>query len=42
MLSGAPLIRKKENAEAHALSMPLVINKATGKKFGNLRTVQSG
>lgn len=34
MLSGVPLIRKKENAEAHALSMPLVINKVTGKKFG--------
>ncbi len=34
MLSGAPLIRKKEGKEAHALSMPLVINKATGKKFG--------
>lgn len=34
MLSGAPLIRKKEGAEVHALSMPLVINKATGKKFG--------
>ena len=34
MLSGAPLIRKKEGEEAHALSMPLVINKATGKKFG--------
>jgi tyrosyl-tRNA synthetase len=34
MLSGAPLIRKKEGKEVHALSMPLVINKATGKKFG--------
>lgn len=34
MLSGVPLIRKKENAEAHALSAPLVINRATGKKFG--------
>lgn len=34
MLSGAPLIRKKEGKEAHAMSMPLVINKATGKKFG--------
>jgi tyrosyl-tRNA synthetase len=34
MLSGVPLIRKKEGAEVHALSMPLVINKATGKKFG--------
>jgi tyrosyl-tRNA synthetase len=34
MLSGVPLIRKKENGEAHAMSFPLVINKATGKKFG--------
>jgi tyrosyl-tRNA synthetase len=34
MLSGVPLIRKKLNKEAHALSMPLVINKLTGKKFG--------
>ncbi len=34
MLSGVPLIRKKEGKEAHAFSMPLVINKTTGKKFG--------
>ncbi|MEK7561948.1 MAG: tyrosine--tRNA ligase [Patescibacteria group bacterium] len=34
MLSGASLIRKKESAEAHALSMPLVVNKETGQKFG--------
>ena len=39
MLSGVPLIRKKEategqEAEVHAMSMPLVINKTTGKKFG--------
>ena len=34
MISGVPLIRKKENAEAHAFSMPLVIDKTTGKKFG--------
>ncbi len=34
MLSGAPLIRKKESKEVQALSMPLVVNKATGKKFG--------
>lgn len=34
MLSGVPLIRKKENAEVHALSMPLIIDKTTGKKFG--------
>lgn len=34
MLSGVPLIRKKEGAEVQALSMPLVINKSTGRKFG--------
>jgi tyrosyl-tRNA synthetase len=34
MLSGVPLIRKKENKEVHAFSMPLVINKQTGRKFG--------
>jgi tyrosyl-tRNA synthetase len=34
MLSGVPLVRKKEGAEVHALSMPLVIDKLTGKKFG--------
>lgn len=34
MLSGVALIRKKENQDAHALSMPLIINKATGVKFG--------
>lgn len=34
MLSGVPLIRKKENAEVHAMSAPLVIDKTTGKKFG--------
>ena len=34
MLSGAPLIRKKGGAEVHALCMPLVVNKKTGKKFG--------
>src|SRR3989344_4538874 len=34
MLSGVPLIRKKESAEVHAMSMPLVINKASGVKFG--------
>lgn len=34
MISGVPLIRKKENAEVHAFSMPLVINNTTGKKFG--------
>lgn len=34
MLSGVPLIRKKESKDAHAMSMPLVINKSTGEKFG--------
>ncbi|MBA3757781.1 tyrosine--tRNA ligase [Candidatus Saccharibacteria bacterium] len=34
MLSGVSIIRKKEGSEANALSMPLVINKSTGKKFG--------
>lgn len=34
MLSGVPLVRKKEGKEVHALSMPLVINKSTGAKFG--------
>lgn len=34
MLSGAILARKKDGKELHALSMPLVINKTTGKKFG--------
>lgn len=34
MLSGVPLIRKKENAEAHAMSYPLVVDKTTGRKFG--------
>ena len=34
MLSGVSLIRKKEGQEVQALSMPLVVNKATGRKFG--------
>lgn len=34
MLSGVQLVRKKEEAEVEAFSMPLVINKSTGKKFG--------
>lgn len=34
MLSGVALIRKKEAKEVHAMSMPLVVDKATGKKFG--------
>ncbi len=34
MLSGVSLVRKKENQEVHAMSMPLVVNKTTGVKFG--------
>jgi tyrosyl-tRNA synthetase len=34
MLSGVSLIRKKESIDVHALSMPLVIDKSTGRKFG--------
>lgn len=34
MLSGVPLIRKKAGKEVHAMSMPLVTNKLTGRKFG--------
>lgn len=33
-LAGVELIRKVESAEAHVWSTPLVINKATGVKFG--------
>jgi len=33
-LSGVDLIRKKTGHEVHAYSCPLVMNKATGKKFG--------
>lgn len=34
LLSGVDLIRKARGEEVHALTMPLIINKATGKKFG--------
>ncbi len=34
MISGVPLIRKLEGAEAHVWTLPLVINKSTGRKFG--------
>lgn len=34
MLSGVALIRKKEGKEVQAMSMPLVVNKETGVKFG--------
>jgi len=33
-LSGVELIRKTKGAEAHVITLPLIINKATGKKFG--------
>ena len=33
-IAGVDLIRRIEGAEAHVYSTPLVINKATGKKFG--------
>jgi len=34
MLSGVALVRKKEATEAHALSIPLIVDKTTGRKFG--------
>lgn len=33
-LSGVELIRRARGAEAHVITLPLIINKATGKKFG--------
>lgn len=33
-VTGVQLIRRLENAEAHVWTAPLVINKATGRKFG--------
>lgn len=33
-LSGVELIRRARGHEAHVITLPLVINKATGKKFG--------
>lgn len=33
-VTGVDLIRRMEGREAHVYSVPLVINKATGKKFG--------
>lgn len=33
-LAGVDLIRKKLEKEVHVITLPLVINKATGKKFG--------
>jgi tyrosyl-tRNA synthetase len=34
ILSGVELVRKVRGQEAHGLTLPLVINKTTGKKFG--------
>lgn len=34
MISGVPLIRKLEGGEAHVCTLPLVLNKSTGRKFG--------
>ncbi len=33
-LSGIDLVRKVRGEEVHAITLPLIINKATGKKFG--------
>lgn len=33
-LSGVELVRKARGAEVHTITLPLIINKATGKKFG--------
>ncbi|HVC36139.1 MAG TPA: tyrosine--tRNA ligase [Candidatus Dormibacteraeota bacterium] len=33
-LSGVELIRRARGAEAHVITLPLIINKASGKKFG--------
>jgi tyrosyl-tRNA synthetase len=34
ILAGVELIRKKEQAQVHAITIPLIIDKKTGKKFG--------
>jgi tyrosyl-tRNA synthetase len=34
MLSGAQMIKKLEGADAHVLTIPLVLDKSTGRKFG--------
>ncbi len=34
IVGGVDLIRRKEQAEVYAITIPLVIDKATGKKFG--------
>ena len=33
-ISGVDLVRRETSDEVHVLTMPLIINKATGKKFG--------
>lgn len=34
IISGVDLIRRARGGEVHAITLPLIINKATGKKFG--------
>jgi len=34
IISGVDLVRRKEQASVYALTVPLVVDKATGKKFG--------
>ncbi len=34
MVAGVDLIRRVERAEVHALTVPLIVDKSTGKKFG--------
>jgi len=34
ILSGVELIRRKSNQEAYAMTLPLIIDKSSGKKFG--------
>lgn len=34
ILSGVDLIRKKESKTVHAITVPLIVDKTTGKKFG--------
>ena len=34
IISGVDLVRRKEQATVYALTLPLVVDKATGKKFG--------
>lgn len=34
IVAGADLIRRKENKTAYALTIPIIVDKATGKKFG--------